>query len=137
MQVETLAEAGSYEDALSLCAMCKVRIVCEVVLVMLENGLLAPKYATSIWSPSRQPDPCFLVLVLVVLFAACSGHVGARVGERVEHSRTLRVRSVFLGRLRGRGWPFPGGGDARRPRAVALPVSGSTRVCAARWKSSG
>ena len=25
MQVETLAEAGSYEDALSLCAMCKVR----------------------------------------------------------------------------------------------------------------
>lgn len=24
-QVETLAEAGSYEDALSLCAMCKVR----------------------------------------------------------------------------------------------------------------
>ena len=25
VQVETLAEAGSYEDALSLCAMCKVR----------------------------------------------------------------------------------------------------------------
>lgn len=25
-QVETLAEAGSYEDALSLCAMCKVSL---------------------------------------------------------------------------------------------------------------
>lgn len=53
MQVETLAEAGSYEDALSLCAMCKVRILCEVVLVMMENGLLAPKYATSIWRGLR------------------------------------------------------------------------------------
>lgn len=38
MQVETLAEAGSYEDALSLCAMCKVRGGAVVSHVVLGNG---------------------------------------------------------------------------------------------------
>lgn len=39
MQVETLAEAGSYEDALSLCAMCKVRGGAVVVVVAVDKGL--------------------------------------------------------------------------------------------------
>lgn len=38
MQVETLAEAGSYEDALSLCAMCKVRGGAVVVVVAVVKG---------------------------------------------------------------------------------------------------
>lgn len=38
MQVETLAEAGSYEDALSLCAMCKVWICVGLCPVVVGNG---------------------------------------------------------------------------------------------------
>ena len=45
LQVETLAEAGSYEDALSLCAMCKVRVFVIWCLIV-GNPLTTPMFAT-------------------------------------------------------------------------------------------
>lgn len=44
MQVETLAEAGSYEDALSLCAMCKVRDSVSGGVLIAGSRLPSPKY---------------------------------------------------------------------------------------------
>lgn len=62
----------------------------------------------SILSRRNSPVVFELVRLYINRDRLLSGHVSAGVRERLEHPRTLRVRPVLLGRLRGCGWALPG-----------------------------